>query len=265
MADEWARPDERPIGRSTEIIDVPLTGPDDDPHARPDTGAPPTDWRRLLAIALVGGTVLGVGGSVLLLSADDDEPVPTDTTLSADDIAAAITTPPTLAPRETLPAPDFAGDEVATSADVTVPAYPEVPGVGLADLVQFDIGGAVGLLGDDVPRRSETHVELGVGGYVLDVTIERDPVRDRYQVIFESRGNTQVAIVDVPSGITYVNPGHRQPRRRAERGDHRRVDGCRRQRVLRPPPARAAATRHVRSTRHTRSRARDGRRRRHRP
>lgn len=189
------------------VIDVPLTGSAAETLTGAGTdGPPPPNWRRAMGIALVVGTVLGVSVAMLRISADDDTS-PTASTSPGDELASAITTPPTLAPLGTLPPPDFVTTApITTVPEVMRPVYEEIPGVVLGELVQYDIAPAIARLGDDVPRRSETHVELGNAGFVVDVTIERDPVRDRYRVVLESRGDSQVAIVDGPAGVTYVNP-----------------------------------------------------------
>jgi len=190
------------------VIDVPLTGMvSNDDQGRDDAPDPP-NWRRAIGIALVAGVVIGVGISVVRLQADDDAST-SGSTIPAEELATVITTPPTLAPVSALPPPDFETGETAPPTlppGVTRPVYEAVPDAGPDDPALFELAAAITRLDEDLPRRSETHVELGVGGYVLDVTIDRDPVRDRYRLVLESRGVTQVAIVDVASGVTYVNP-----------------------------------------------------------
>lgn len=205
---------ERPTGASTAdvgggpAIDVPLTDAGHGQAAVPDGSAPDTpNWRRTVAIALVGGTVIGIGTAIVVL--DTDDAVPT-VTVPAEEQAAVITTPPTLTPLSTLPPPDFGARTTATAAttarpQVVRPVYDDVEGSEPADLVHFDFAGAVDRLDDDAPRRSETRVELGHAGFVLDVTIERDPVRDRYRISVDSAGGEFVAIVDVASGTTYLD------------------------------------------------------------
>lgn len=178
--------------------------------------------RRPARIALASGAVIlliAVSIVAIVRAAGSDETAP-PTSTDASELAGTITTPATLRPLDTLPRVDdpalteepvSGGPQPTTSQDrtlfdsVVVPAYPGVPGIGLTDLVAYDIGAAVTLLADDVPRRSETHLELGTAGFVLDVVIVRDPERDRYQVTVDSRGESQVAIVDVETGTTYVD------------------------------------------------------------
>ena len=207
-------------------IEVPLTGPggaeaEVGAAARPIGRPPPSpSWRAVAIGAAMAGTAIGIGAVVLSGSGDDgDDP---DDTGSAPVIAGAeITTPPTLRPLDTLPVPDDpqlervvpTGPEATSSQDrslfdgVTRPVYPAVTDVGLGELVQYDIAGAVAMLGDDIPRRSTTHIELGTAGFVLDVTIERDTVRDRYRITFESDDDVQTAVVDIATDTTYIRTG----------------------------------------------------------
>jgi hypothetical protein len=186
-------------------IDVPLVG--SDPAPSDGDGRPAVNWRRAIGIAVVAGFAIGIVASVIRL-ATDDEDKSADSTVPVDELAAEITTPPTLTPVDTLPPADLDDGESTVApalSDVQRPVYDAASGP--RDLERVDIVTAVGQLGRDIARRSETHVELGNGGFVLDVTIERDPIRNRYQIVIESRDSTQVAIVDIPTGTTYVNPG----------------------------------------------------------
>lgn len=177
---------------------------------------PPPNRGRAAAIAVgVVATVAVVAFTTAALLGGDEEAA-SATTLDPGELATAITTPPTLSPLEALPPPEPVLDEgpqPTTSQDWRLfddnppPTYPEAPDITLRDVLQYDLLTAVARLADDVPRRSETHYELGTSGFVLDVTIERDPVRDRYRIITESRGQQQVAIVDGATATTYVNPG----------------------------------------------------------
>jgi hypothetical protein len=211
------------IGGDIKIVEVPLTG--DEPVAVPgDTDpAPETNWRRVIGVALVVGSALGVVIAVLVLAGEDDseagdEPAPT---AAANELLDRITTPPTLQALDSLPPPDITSEPVAdegpqatTSQDwslfdgVELPVYAELPEVTPSELERYDIDVAVASLADDVPRQSETHLELGTAGFVLDVTIVRDPERDRYQITLVSRGQTQIAIVDNATGSTYLDPGN---------------------------------------------------------
>ncbi len=191
------------------MIEVPLIGLEADPVGG-DGGSrgdrPPVDWRRAIWIAVAVGAALGIGAAVIrsAIADDGDETA----TLPADELATAITTPPTLAPLDTLPPPDLgAASTPSVEPLVSRPVYREVWSTEGADPLEHDLATGVELLDRDVARRSETHVELGNAGFVVDVSIERDPIRDRYQILLESRGATQLAIVDIATGTTYINPG----------------------------------------------------------
>lgn len=222
MSDAWDRPDadDPARGRDAVTVDVPLTSADattdDRPAVPPTDRPPPTDWRRLVRIALAGGVTLGVAvAAVRSVSDDDDADGPTPGT--AGEVGPAITTPPTLRPLETLPPPDAeqrAGDAPtdtfaapAPPDPVVAPTYPPAPDVVPSEIVEYDIAAAVDRHDDDIARRSDTHIELGYGGYVLDVSIVRDQERDRYGIRFESRGTVEEVIVDVATGTTYIEPG----------------------------------------------------------
>lgn len=195
------------------VVEVPLVGTGDVVDLGPATPPGRPDWRRTLAVGLIGGAIAGTIGAAILLAADDD-PIGDDATEVTDAVSAGITTPPTLEPAGTLPP---AGSDVVDDAEssgatsppewdpysgVTVPSYPRVTDVGLADLVVFDIAGAVDRLDEDRPRRSDTRLELGSGGFVIDVAIERDPVLDRYRIVVDAGGDAREAVIDVPGNRT---------------------------------------------------------------
>ena len=73
----------------------------------------------------------------------------------------------------------------------------------MGGLDSFDLDAAVERLGDDVARRSRTHVEVGPQAATIDVTIVRDPVNNRYQLSVVSTAGTWEAIVDVDTGLSY--------------------------------------------------------------
>ena len=225
--DEWQRPPRDGVVDvvADGVVDVPLTSTGPEPDTVPGDRPSAPNWRRSIGVALAGGLLAGIVLSVVILNDDgpsaDDEPA---TTVAPDELASRITTPPTLAPLTPLPPPDDpalvrSGDEPAptvtptrtrSGAVPTVPRYPDVivmTGDDETELAEYDLGAAVGRLGDDVARRSTTHVELGASGFVLDVTITRDPERDRYEIVVESGGASQIAIVDVASGTTFSNVG----------------------------------------------------------
>ena len=215
--------DHRPAFPTADnVTEVPLVG--EGVEATPTSVSsvgdrPPTGRGRWIAIAAAAAVMIAatVFGAAALLDGGNDGDTATPTSLDPGPSVTAITTPPTLSPLDTLPPPD---DPATTEAPqptssqdrslfdgVQVPTYPEAPDATLREIVEYDIATAVERLGDDAARQSETHYELGTAGFVLDVRIVRDPIRDRYQIVTESRNRQQVAIVDVASGTTYVNPG----------------------------------------------------------
>ena len=217
MADRWERPaaDDVPADRrDVVVVDVPLTGDADIAGPGGGSGPPTTNWRRLMGAAMAVGVVAGVAITVVRVVIDGDGD---ETGSPFDDPETTITTPPTLRPLETLPLPgetetsDSASIEPANAPTppdpVTVPVYPPTEGAELSEIVQFDVVAALAGNDDDIARRSDTHVELGYGGYVLDVSIERDPVNDRYRLVLASGDVTEEVIVDVASGTTYIDPG----------------------------------------------------------
>jgi hypothetical protein len=216
---EWRRPEPA----HEPAVEVPLTG--DGPlavaAASPPPGddvPPPPNWRKLVGIAAVIGVVSGVALAIVLLAfvwndgATDDTGGGPTTALDDRGVAPVITTPPTLSPLETLPSPDRApsttrgpaGTTETSGFDVTLPTFPEIADASAVAVDGFDLSAAVIAMDVDRAVRSETRVELGAGGYSLDVTIVRDPNTDRYAVTFENSAQTQRAIVDVASGLTYV-------------------------------------------------------------
>ncbi|MEO6653070.1 MAG: hypothetical protein ABIP17_10480 [Ilumatobacteraceae bacterium] len=213
MADDWS-----PGERSNDVVDVPLIVVGPAVTGRGDEEPRPTDpnWRRAVSVALVGGLLGGIVLSAVLLRDDDESEAGPATTVAPDERTDRITTPPTLSPLVTLPPPDdpslggALGGPVAPNAEA-LPTYPMVAGVDseMLDLIasQFDLDQAIDRLRADFPRRSRTHVELGAGGYVLDVTIVRDPGNDRYQLTLELRGQTQIVIVDGATDTTYLDVG----------------------------------------------------------
>ena len=178
-------------------VEVPLSG--DGPLAIAASGGPesppPTNWRKIVGSASLIGAVLGIALAIVVLvfgrNDDDGRPIG-DVTAStvATDPASQITTPPTL---DTLPVPQLVDrtpgvgglGTIPSPVDrVVVPTYPTVdPDRALPDGVdRIDLFAATIALGNDLPRRSTTHLELGVGGYSHGFTIVRDSAADRFRV-----------------------------------------------------------------------------------
>lgn len=201
---------EPPGSEPTDRIEIPLTGTGGEPGS-PGEPSPsePTDWRRLVAIASLAGTALGVVVSVVILTSDGDDRPPPSTTVAPDAIAELITTPPTL-PRPGVA--DLAEMDGTTSQDRSLfdpdpsIAAPQYPSLGLPDeaLDRFDLAGATARLDIDVARRSTTRYEIGRGGFVIDVAIGRDPANDRYELVIDGDADRIRVVVDVATGTGYV-------------------------------------------------------------
>jgi hypothetical protein len=215
MTDDW----ERPLRPKQPTIEIPLSG--DGPLAvfgdEPNT-APPPNWRKIVGLTSLLGVVLGILLAIVLINfVWDEEPEggiagnPT-TTVDGFDLAAEITTPATLVDPNPVPTtiapptrpvrtPGAPVREGPLRDQILVPTYSAVDRDFEPSPGSYDLYTAVSELGVDVPRRSSTRLELGVGGFVSEHTILRDPVAGRYLV---SRRDVTM-IVDEASGLTYVD------------------------------------------------------------
>ena len=179
-------------------------------------------------MASLGGVVIGIAVAVVVLNVDsggdseNDIPGAPTTTLDGVELASSITTPPTLPtsgpevpvdPASNAPGPTG----TAISPPVTTEARPVVsPTTGSLPTFQpftgvpgsgpdsFDLEAAVARFGDDLARRSVTHIEVGEEEGTLDVTIIRDPFNNRYRLILVSAAGVREVIVDVDSELSYV-------------------------------------------------------------
>jgi hypothetical protein len=207
-----------PVGRAVDVFEIPLVG---DGPFRPtqesDDPTPPdyAGGRGPIVVAVIGIAIVALVIWAVTGGSGDDRDLEDPGAAISGESAVAITTPPTLGQLEVLPPATVAQPTVeaprladSASAEVFAPTYRDIAEVDLSELLRYDIADAVARLdGIDVPRRSETHLELGIGGYELDATIENDPVNDRYRITVESRVLTEVAIVDIASGTTYIDSG----------------------------------------------------------
>ena len=204
-------------------FEIPLTG--DGPLANPiDEGqVPPPNWRKIVGLASLGGVVGGIVLSIVLLGVvwNDDDNDGNDNEGNDNNASTTIvTTPPTLASLGTILQPE-SGLSTASAGPgaparegslldlIPVPTYAPVTGREVVSPDGFDLYRAVAQLDIDAARRSSTRLELGVGGYLRDFAILRDPTSDRYQV--EREG--VVSIFDGTTGSAYVNasfPGDEQ-------------------------------------------------------
>ena len=197
-------------GPGVPSFEVPLAG--DGPLARraaspDDLNVPGPNWRRTVGLASLGGVVAGILTSVVLLGVvwsghDGDDGIAGAPSSTVDDFGRgpSLTTPPTLTPLDPIPAPDGAptarsnagssagvpSRELSLLEQVPVPDYPTVTGGVSPAPGEFDLYAAVAQLGADVDRRSSTRLELGVGGYRLDVATARDAADDRYALTIDT-------------------------------------------------------------------------------
>lgn len=215
MTDGWERPD-RPTPPAVEIPltgDGPLVVPTDD-----DDSTPPPNWRKVIGLASLGGVLGGIALSVVLMAFvfDDDEPgggIAGDPTSTLDqaDRTTLITTPATLIPLDTVAALADAPRSSASPGaparagslldQIVVPTFPPATAREEFPPASFDLDTAVLQLGTDLARSSSTKLELGVGGFIRNYSIVRDPVSDRYEFVAEGL----VSVVDRATGLTYLD------------------------------------------------------------
>lgn len=223
MTDGWER--SRQPNEST--IEIPLSG--DGPLAvsgdDPST-TPPPNWRKIVGLTSLAGVAMGILLSVVLINFVWDDDVPEggiagdpSTTIDGFDLATQITTPPTLVDLNPVPPitdpsqPTVTlGSPTTTVAPIsrgpvtsgTLPDYPAYSRVPEGGLDSFDLTAAVEQLGNDVARRSTTHVEYRAPINTIDITIVRDPFNDRYRITFASVNGERNLVVDIDGGTTYI-------------------------------------------------------------
>lgn len=243
MSDFWELDDTAPQGdrppSSPDLpgIEIPLTGggplaPTDGSLTASDRPPDLTNWRRVVGLASLAGAAFGIVMAIVVLNTGGDEQPESgiaggpSTTLDGFELATSITTPPTLPGTDpasaTIPAtvPGPASERSATTTDSqpetsepvavvsattgSLPDYPLFTGVPEGGLDRFDLEASVARLGDDVARRSVTHIEVGPSQATLDVTIVRDPFNNRYGLSLVSEAGVREAIVDIDSGLSYL-------------------------------------------------------------
>ncbi len=218
MADRRRPPDQRDV----KPIEVPLTGPGSlasDTQANPTLVVSAADrhvrsrvWTAgLVALALLGVSVLASAVLLGLGWIDDDRTADRRSRPDMNDPASTVTTLPSLSALDQIPTPDGVpaapvGPGAPARAgslldQVSVPTYPKAIRDSEAQPGGYDLVAAIAALEHDIPRTSSTHLEIGVGGFITDVAIVRDPVTDRYQVTL----GDVIAIVDPSTGDTLVD------------------------------------------------------------
>lgn len=203
-------------------FEIALTNPDGMAVSR-DDGDParqPTNWRRVVGIASIAGTVLGIVVGVVFVQVGDDDNSSsgTATTLDPDSLATSITTPPTLSPLAELPPTDFVPGTLSTAPQgttsqtrrpfnqVPVPVFERFEGTPPESLDGYDLDAAIANLSNGAPRHSSTHLELGFQGFVRDYAITHDAQNGRYFVAFgDATGGSTVAILDEPGETLYID------------------------------------------------------------
>jgi hypothetical protein len=201
--------------------------PSDPDGAPPSTG--PTDWRKVVALASIGGAALGIVAAVVALTVlGDDEPdaaVPTTPpTGELDDLSSTVTTPPTLPPLTTpplrddptptasppetsaAPVPSTAPVAPAPVADltlITIPEFPPLEGGG----TPVELDPAIAALDTDLPRRSTTRYQWARSDRSIDLEIVRDPANDRELMTLADSDLTVRVVIDHPGDAVYVDGG----------------------------------------------------------
>ena len=167
-------------------------------------------------VAVLGIIIVAVAALSLFAWNRNGGSTTDDSAADAIDPASLVTAPPTLVVLDRLPPPPGTPTSSARAGaparegslleQVVVPTYPAADRPDPLAQSAFDLAVAVSELESDVPRVGSTHLEIGVGGFVSDTTIVRDPVTGRFEVDRDGL----VAVVDESSGWTYVdisNPG----------------------------------------------------------
>lgn len=232
MTGPWARPE----GSLEPVFDIPLTGPDSGDGTDRDahvTGAPAPNWRKVAGLSALAGIAIGLSVAVVIATtagdeADDAGP---GTTLAGEELAAVLTTPPTLPPVVGTPTPppdasEAAGDEPApgvgdapAAGDArgpTIPTFPVVAGVGDEEIARYDLAAAVAanVPGTDPMRAIFTVDSLGAAttaepGSVrlLTVTVANEPDAGRDSLVVDFRDGSSQIVVDRTAATAYTTTG----------------------------------------------------------
>ena len=200
--DDWARPDpDRPVEEAR--IEVPLAGEDADAAPGTDVdGRPAPNWRKITGISALAGIALGLVVATVMLTAGSDDDPP-ETTLDPDELADAITVPPTLDPVDPI-GPD--GSDVPDGGRGVAP-LPTIADVDADALAAYDLDAALPTLDENAARRAHTRYVAGADGFVLDVVVVHDSLNDRYRIELDYGGDDrgeQVVVLDARGEWSYV-------------------------------------------------------------
>lgn len=199
---------DRPEGTPVEIV---LAG--DERVLHDAGGGREPNWRRVAGLSALAGSVLGIVVAVTVLFAGGDDDEPPATTLDPDELASAITVPPTLTPvtEPTVTLPPAPGTPTGPSLDepalvaASVATLPPLTGTTVPQLDTFRLSdGSLAALDTPAPRRSVTDHKIGVDGFDQTVTITNDPTSGRYLLERVAGGLRDHLIIDIPGGLTYV-------------------------------------------------------------
>lgn len=198
--------------REIPVVEIPLAG--DAAPTEPHGGDRPAPNRRTVAgWSVLAGVVVAIVVAVVVSTGGDEE-ASTPTTLDPDELASAITVPPTLTPVTdppvTLPAvPGQPPADAEPPTDValvagSVETLPPLTGtVPQPDTFRLS-DGSLAALDAPLARRSVTEYVVGVDGFEQTVTITNDPTTGRYLLEFDFGGEVEPVIIDLIGGLTYV-------------------------------------------------------------
>lgn len=183
----------------------------------------PTPAGLVLALMALAAVTLAVVAAVLV---GDGAGAPPVATIDPDELAAAITVPPTLAPRPvetsspstpgpstpapstpapSTPAPEAGRLDRARLVAASVETLPPLTGTTVPQPDTFRLSdGSLTALDAPVARRSVTEHTIGAAGFSQTVTIINDPTTGRYEIELASGGRSVRVIVDVPGGTTFI-------------------------------------------------------------
>jgi hypothetical protein len=210
VSDPWARPGG--AGRrsaAAEVIEIDLVGSSDDTIEPGGTGGatPPPNWRKVVALSSVAGLVLGAIVATVVMVGDDDEP-PSPTSLPREQLAALVTTPPTLPPIDGLDdaSVDDAGvDDAGVDAGrgtadgpdraASVVSIPEFPATFAGDGSAPDPAELVPP-GTELSRRVTIVSQRSTGGEPIQTRIAYDAESGRYELVVDLPVGTGRTIYD---------------------------------------------------------------------